>query len=808
MAGKVVWSPVLLAATLTSFPVIGQEADSAPAASRQIEEVIVTAQRRSESMQDVPVAVTAASSEDMALAQVDSIGNIQAISPSIKFDVTNSAANSANIFIRGIGTVGNNRSFEGAVGVFFDGVYRTRAGQAMQNWLDIDGLQILRGPQGTLFGKNTSAGALIINSVSPSLEQAEGNIELTAGNYNKRLIRGAYNQPLNDALAVRVAGLWAERDGFIEDPNGGQYNDSAPRALKLQWLFEPSDALSVRFITDWSKEQVNCCYGQVDAVDGPMQGYIDQLTQQRGLKTASDKLEDYEQVLSNKTDQDVEDKGMQLNVNAYLGDYVLGSVTAYRDWRIEQIGMDADFSGANILGINESLNTQVFSQEFTLSGEFQDFGPFRYADFVVGVYYADEDINADHQLVWGDQASEYVTIYAPAGLGVPVDLMLAAADLTSFLQGLGIPTDLLPLAQEGLISDINMSGGSQSYAAFMHWNFDITERLSMTAGVRYSKDEKTGAMRRRFFTSNPLEPFRLLGAQPGPEYDQDYDDSAVSGQFALQYQLGDSSMAYASFSRGYKSGGVNLDNQAAGSVGDNPNEATCALNGDCEPNDPRYDSETIDGYELGLKTDYFGGRARSNIALFYNDITDLQVANFDGLAFSILNAPEAEVYGAEIENQFVLSDALTLDISATWLPEASFGESEALSADALGTVSLSGRDFAQAPELTANVALSFDQPIGRDLSLSGRVAAYYSGEQFTNPANNEKRDAQTEYAATLALSSASTGLSLSLWCQNCSDERYVTQHFNSPLQNVGDDYDFNGYVSAPRTYGVTVRGEF
>ena len=173
----------------------------------------------------------------------------------------------------------------------------------------------------------------------------------------------------------------------------------------------------------------------------------------------------------------------------------------------------------------------------------------------------------------------------------------------------------------------------------------------------------------------------------------------------------------------------------------------------------------------------FGGRARSNIALFYNDITDLQVANFDGLAFSILNAPEAEVYGAEIENQFVLSDALTLDISATWLPEASFGESEALSADALGTVSLSGRDFAQAPELTANVALSFDQPIGRDLSLSGRVAAYYSGEQFTNPANNEKRDAQTEYAATLALSSASTGLSVSLWCQNCSDERYVTQHF-------------------------------
>lgn len=806
MAGKTAWSPLLIMTSLSVFPAVGHAAEAG--ASRQIEEVFVTAQRRSESMQDVPVAVTAASSEDLALAQVDSIGNIQAISPSIKFDVTNSPANSANIFIRGIGTVGNNRSFEGAVGVFIDGVYRTRAGQAMQNWLDIDSLQVLRGPQGTLFGKNTSAGALIINSISPSLEQAEGSVELTAGNYDKTLIRAAYNQPLNDALALRVAGLWAERDGYIKDPNGGHYNDSAPRALKLQWLFEPSEALRVRFLTDWSEESVNCCYGQVNVVDGPMQGYIDQLTVQRGLKNPSKRFDDYEQVLSNDTAQDVEDKGMQLNVDTFFGDYTFSSVTAFRDWRIEQQGMDADFSGANILGINESLSTKVFSQEFTFSGEFHDIGPIQRANFVLGVYYADEEIYADHQLVWGDQATEYLSIYAPAGLGVPVELMLAAADLTTLLQGFGIPTDVLPLAQEGLISDINMYGDGQSYAAFMHWNLDITDRLGITAGVRYSLDEKSGGMRRRFFTSNPLEPFRLLGAQPGPEYDQDYDDAAVSGQIALQYQLGDNSMVYASYSRGYKSGGVNLDNQAAGSVGDNPEEDSCSVNGDCEPNDPRYRSEYIDGYELGVKADYLDGRARSNLALFYNEISDLQVANFDGLAFSILNAPEAEAYGAEIENTFVLSEALTLELAATWLPEARFGESESLSAEALGTVSLSGREFAQAPEFTANLALSVDQPISSDLSLRGRVAAYYSGEQYTNPANNQQRDAQTEYAATVSLSSASKGVSVSLWCQNCSDERYVTQHFNTPLQNIGEDYDFNGYVSAPRTYGVTLRGEF
>ena len=276
----------------------------------------------------------------------------------------------------------------------------------------------------------------------------------------------------------------------------------------------------------------------------------------------------------------------------------------------------------------------------------------------------------------------------------------------------------------------------------------------------------------------------------------------------MQYRFNDDAMAYASYSLGYKSGGVNLDNQAAGSVGDNPDEPTCAANGDCEPNSPNYESEYIVGYELGIKADYFDQRVRSNFALFYNDLTDLQVANFDGLAFSILNSPEATVYGAEIENQFVLSPGYVLSFDATYLAHAEFGESESLSAESLGTVSLSGREFAQAPEIVANLALTMDQPVGDNWNMRGRLAAYYSGEQFTNPANNQRRDAQTEVAANIGIGSEVHGFSVSLWCQNCTDERYVTQHFNTPLQNLGDDYDHNGYVSAPLMYGITLRGHF
>ena len=766
----------LALAVAIASPAVAQVSESEKAV-RQVEEVVVTAQRRAESMQDVPVAVTAASSEDMALAQVDSIGNIQAISPSIKFDVTNSAANSANIFIRGIGTVGNNRSFEGAVGVFIDGVYRTRAGQAMQNWLDMESLQVLRGPQGTLFGKNTSAGALLINSTTPSLLEREGNVELTVGNYNKTLVRGAYNTPVGERSAVRIAGLWAEQDGFIEDPNGGDYNEKAPRALKAQWLFEPSDTFSLRVIADWSESETNCCYGQMDVVDGPFKPLFNQFTQANNKKLPSDNFDDYEQVLSNDTDQTITDEGIVLIAewDMPMG-ALLKSVTAYRNWEIEQIGMDADFHGANILTINESLETEVLSQELTISGDVGSFGPFIAADYVVGAYLADEDIFANHQLLWGNQAQAFFDVLA---------------------QQQGAPAGSFD-ASEGLWAHHKMPADSQSYAAFMHWNFDVSDRLGLALGLRYSKDEKSGALQRVFFNPAPNAAFRALGVQPGPLYDTDFDDSAVTGQLALRYHVSDDTMAYASYSRGYKSGGVNVDNSGAGSVGDNPNEPSCANFGDCVPNDPRYDSELIDGYELGLKTEFMDRRARANFALFYNDISDLQVALFSGLAFSVINAEDAKVYGAEVESQFLLNNWLSLDVDVTWLAESEFGDDASLGV-------LAGREFAQAPEFAGNIGLTVDQPITADLSVFGRLAAMYSGEQYTNAVGNLQRDAETTFDLNAGVRSETRGWSASVWVQNLTDERYVTQHFTSPLQG---DTDFNAYVSAPRTFGITLRASF
>lgn len=765
---------LLLGTTVTAVLAAAQAQAQAPganeAASQQsatgLEEIIVTAQRRQQNLQRVPVAVTAVTAEGLEAARVDSIANVQSLSPSIDFDTSNSAANSANIRIRGIGTVGNSRAFEGAVGVFVDGVYRTRSGQALQNWVDVDGLQVLRGPQGTLFGKNTSAGALLLTSTRPTTEAFGSNFELTYGNYDTVLARGAFNAPLGENAALRIAGMWSQADGFIENPNtGDSYNDRSPRAVKAQLLLEPSDNLSLRLIADWSEENSNCCYGQIDDVDGPLQPFINAMTLARGLNPPSSNFDDYEQVLSNDTSQNVVDKGIVLQADWELAsDNSFHSVTAYRSWKIRQDGMDADFTGANILTINEGFKTDFFSQEFTYNGTTDA------ADYVVGLYFADEDIDAKHQLLWGNQAQAFF------------DVLFGA-------QGAPPGTAAAPT---GMWSDATLPASSRSYAAFTHWSIALSDPLKMIVGVRYSKEDKTGAFQRYSFTTLPNAAFRLLGVQPGPEFSASHDDEAVSGTFGFQYQFSPDVMGYATYSRGFKAGGVNIDNTAAGTRMNNPEEIPGAV-----PLDPTYKPEYIDGYELGLKTQYANGRARTNIAAFYDEMKDLQVAQFLGTQFTIVNAPQATVMGAEIENSVLLSDALTLGLDATWLAEAEFGKDASI-------LNLSGRDFAQAPDLAANLSLSLDQPLSDTLALIGRAAALYTGEQYTNTSNELTRDAQTEVNLSLGLKSLTGNWSVTAWCLNCTDERYVTQHFNSPLQGA----DANGYVSAPLTYGLTLRMSF
>ena len=210
-----------------------------------------------------------------------------------------------------------------------------------------------------------------------------------------------------------------------------------------------------------------------------------------------------------------------------------------------------------------------------------------------------------------------------------------------------------------------------------------------------------------------------------------------------------------------------------------------------------YKPETIDGFEAGLKLDWLDRRARTNIAVFYNTIKDLQVAQFLGLRFAIVNAPSAEVYGMEIEQTFKLSKNLTLNGGVTWLPKATYGNDAII-----GT--LAGRRFSTAPELAGNIALSGETPINDSLAITGRVQVQHTGRVFTNPVTNDQERPITLVDANIGIKSLNADWRIEGWVHNLFNTTYVTSHFNTPLQTG----DINAYLGAPRTYGVTLRGSF
>jgi outer membrane receptor protein involved in Fe transport len=759
------WLRASLCAIAIASPALAQEAVSS--GDEGLDDIIVTAQRRSQDLRDVPISITAANAETLANARVDNVSNIQAISPSVTFRVTNIATSSANLIIRGLGTTGNSRSFEGSVGVFIDGVYRTRAAAALNNFLDIDNLQVLRGPQGTLFGKNTTAGALLLSSAAPKIGEFAGLFDLTFGNYDTAIVRGAASLPVNDKIAVRIAAMASMQDGFYTDSTTGRsLNNNFSYATKGQILFEPSDAVSIRLIGDYSKSEGDCCYATSDYINGPTQPLIDALTVANGRKVPSRNLKDFEATLSTNGDQEIEDYGGTLLLDIGIGDDTLKSVTALRRFNVKQEDMDADFSGADILEINETFSSKFFSQELTYNGRISSLN----TDYVLGLFFSDEKLSMTRDLPWGKQAQVYW------------DTLLAAQS---------IPPGTVK-ASAGLVASEAMEGSAKSYAGFAHANTDLGGGFSLLAGLRYSVEKKTGSFAYTYYDPAPNAVFKVLGVSPGPAYDDERTDKALSGTFGAQYRPNDDIMLYATYNRGFKAGGVNMDANGAGTIRNNPAFVPGAV-----PLDPTYKPETVNAFEVGAKTEYLGGRARTNISLFYYDITNIQVAQFVGLRFTVLNGKSAKDYGVEIENTFKLNDALILNLDGTWIPEAKINEDPSI--DPV----LSDTRFRFAPKFQGNATISLDTPLSDNIDLVGRAQYQYSGPQYISTASLARRDSVGLVNGNIGVR-VSSAFTAEIWAQNLLNKTYASQLFATPLQ-TGDQ---NAYLAPPRTFGLRLRANF
>ncbi|HEY0043049.1 MAG TPA: TonB-dependent receptor [Allosphingosinicella sp.] len=493
-------------------------------------DIVITAQGRAQVLQDVPVAVSAVSAESLQNSGATDIRQLNQLAPSLLVSSTGSESN-GSARIRGIGTVGDNPGLESSVAVFIDGVYRSRTGVGLNELGEIERIEVLRGPQGTLFGRNASAGLLNIISKKPNMNELEGFGELTYGNYDFMRASGGITGPITPTLGFRIDGVYARRDGFlkVDNPTGGtekRTNDRDRLFVRGQLLFEPTDAIEVRLIGDYTKRDESCCgavYLSTRQTTDPTPGVpgdfavsaanpiVDILRNPFFGETFPSGNDPYNRVISVTPGRtfrnETTDWGLSGQVDVDLGSAAsLTSITAYREYKAGGAA-DIDYGRADIAYRADDGNAfrkfETFSQELRLQGSaFSD-----KLDWLVGAYYAKEDLQVADNTRFGTQYGAFASCrivsninpgaalrnpaapgcLSPVGIGAIRGAFAAAPPLgEAIIQGLN------RLSQVNNVGDIrsNYYQDSENYAFFTHNIFSITDTLKLTLGARYTNETK------------------------------------------------------------------------------------------------------------------------------------------------------------------------------------------------------------------------------------------------------------------------------------------------------------------------------
>lgn len=464
----------LTAIAALSLPASAQDA-SGDDGARKLETVKVTATKREQTLQDVPIAVTVVDEAVIADAQINDILDLQSVVPSLRISQLQQSHNST-FLIRGFGNGGNNIGVEPSVAVYIDGVFRTRAAGGLSDYSDIERIEVLRGPQSTLFGKNSSAGVVSVVTQKPEFDWG-GNIEGTLGNYNQQIVKGRITGPLADKLAFSLSGSFNTRDGYVDNELlGTELNDRDRYALKGQLLFEPSDDLSFRFIADYDELDEICCYapnfvnGPTGAAVGAIAGDADLVAASLAGETVRDVF-DYAVDLNFDPTNEVSNQGISAEVNY---DTAAGTITYIGSYREQDVlsNADADFGPADLIGSNVlDYNIETFTHEVRLSGSRDRF------DYLLGGFYFDETVDLASDVTFGSQFVAYAdALGGGAGTFDGLSLLLTGAPGNFFVEGTG--------------SRENFTQDNQSLSLFAQGDFRVTDKLTATLGLGYIDDKK------------------------------------------------------------------------------------------------------------------------------------------------------------------------------------------------------------------------------------------------------------------------------------------------------------------------------
>jgi outer membrane receptor protein involved in Fe transport len=655
-------------------------------------EIVVTAQGRSQLLSDVPVAISAVNAETLQNSGANDIRQLNQVAPSLLVSSTGSEAN-GSARIRGIGTVGDNPGLESSVPVFIDGVYRSRSGIGLNELGEIDRVEVQRGPQGTLGGRNSSAGLISIYSKKPSFTFG-GNGELTYGNYDFMRAAGSVTGPVSEQLAFRVDGVYVKRDGFYrDDQNGRDINNRDRYFLRGQLLFEPTDALSVRLIADYTFRKEECCAATY--VDRAVNQFIGDLNTPSTVGVAStatsnniiNVLRDLGQLLAafnqgfgrkvsvspNRVfSGETKDYGFSGQVDYDFGGATLTSITAYRQYRSGQAS-DTDYGEVDILYRAPSDDAyrqfHTFTQELRLQGEALD----GKLDWLVGGFFANEKLTVRDNLRFGSQYGRFANCrlvsggslasgYLPSGqacLSATVRGAIAGG-LTAL--GAGGPAILAGLDRLDTLNNLGSTNdryfqNGTNWAVFTHNILHITDTVDLTLGLRYTKDKKkfdaTFGNDNTVCTANQAALGSLLAGPlaataggiiglscqgnstaelNGVSIRDDRNEDQLTGTAILSWKPVDDLLVYGSFARGYKAGGFNLDRSALKSP-----IATFASVGGAQAlvGNLQFDPELVDSYELGAK--FSNGPFGLSVSGFRSDFSSFQLNTFNGTVFLVQN---------------------------------------------------------------------------------------------------------------------------------------------------------------------------
>lgn len=534
--------PDLLGATalalLASTPAFAQTTPVSSGAQAQdydsANDIVVTATRRAETVQDVPLAITAVGADQLENAGIQDIRGLEQLAPSLQTTTGQSAATGSSLFIRGIGTAGDNPGFEPAVGVFIDGVFRPRAGVALSELPELERVEILRGPQGTLFGRNTSAGALSVMTALPRFDKLGGYVEASYGNYNAQEIAGAITGPVSEQIALRLDGGYRKRDGYIHDANSERSINNVNRYnMRGQMLIDTGD-VTFRLIADYSKTDELCC-GAVSLTRGALAPAIQSIAGAQGLVGVyTGAPTDFVQAMSPNRDysEKATDYGVSSEINWDLGDVTMTSITAVRNWRVTR-NQDIDFSGVD-RAYRSDYATRL--RDITQEVRFQGSAFGGKLDWLIGGFYLNEDLTLRDTIRIGNDGNRYVdTVFAgqlgpafgrpvqffgslgstvptlgqvlinpaapPAAYGAlaPLVTLLRAQAGTAPVAGIPVVPGLAALALSPLPAAAAGQGNNpdffrvktDAFAVFTHNIVNLTDRLSLTLGARFNHEKKT-----------------------------------------------------------------------------------------------------------------------------------------------------------------------------------------------------------------------------------------------------------------------------------------------------------------------------